>query len=182
MSVASLNLQRGTHDTPDFKHKMFQGRHVKLCGELLSLHEKLPSFLKKLPSFAENMLVRPRTYIDFVRASQAPAKVVSPTETCQTLIQGAKMSRIKLNLRQAVPDKLQTGRQIVAAMTNNPNFATPHPPLTDVAASLSTLDEAYKAHQVAKADARTKANVADDAEIQLDSHLRKLAAYVESIA
>jgi hypothetical protein len=92
------------------------------------------------------------------------------------------MSRIKLNLRQPVPDKLQTGRQIIAAMTNNPNFATPHPPLADIAASLSTLDEAYKAHQIAKADARTKANVADDAEIQLDRHLRKLAAYVESIA
>ena len=92
------------------------------------------------------------------------------------------MSRIKLNLRQPVPDKLQTGRQIVAAMTNNPNFATPHPPLTDIAASLSTLEEAYKAHQIAKADARTKASVADDSEIQLDSQLRKLAAYVESIA
>jgi hypothetical protein len=92
------------------------------------------------------------------------------------------MSRIKLNLRQPVPDKLQTGRQIVAAMTNNPNFATPHPPLADVAASLSTLDEAYKAHQIAKADARTRASVADDAEIQLDRQLRKLAAYVESIA
>jgi len=77
---------------------------------------------------------------------------------------------------------IYTLRQIVAAMTNNPNFVTPPPPLADVAASLATLDEAYKAHLVAKADARTKANVADDAEIQLDSHLRKLAAYVESIA
>ena len=92
------------------------------------------------------------------------------------------MSRIKLNLRQAVPDKLQTGRQIIAAMTNNPNFASPHPPLTDVTASLSTLDEAYKAYQIARLDARAKANVADDAETQLDSQLRKLAAYVESIA
>ncbi len=43
------------------------------------------------------------------------------------------MSRIKLNLRQPIPDKLQTGRQIIAAMTNNPNFATPHPPLGDIA-------------------------------------------------
>ena len=92
------------------------------------------------------------------------------------------MSRIKLNLRQPIPDKLQTGRQIIAAMTNNPNFATPHPPLADVNASLTTLDEAYKAHQIAKSEARAKANVADDAEIQLDSQLRKLAAYVESIA
>ncbi len=92
------------------------------------------------------------------------------------------MSRIKLNLRQPIPAKLQTGRQIIAAMTNNPNFATPHPPLADIATSLTTLDEAYKAHQLAKADARARANVADDAEIQLDSQLRKLAAYVESIA
>ena len=92
------------------------------------------------------------------------------------------MSRIKLNLRQPIPDKLQTSRQIIAAMTNNPNFATPHPPLEDVATSLATLDEAYKAHQIAKADARTKAAVADDAELELDRQLRKLAAYVESIA
>lgn len=92
------------------------------------------------------------------------------------------MARIKLNLRQPVPDKLQTGRQIIAAMTDNPNFATPHPPLADITASLATLDDAYKAHQIAKAEARTKAGVADNAERQLDSHLRKLAAYVESIA
>src|SRR5215212_4112026 len=92
------------------------------------------------------------------------------------------MSRIKLNLRQPVPDKLQTGRQIIAAMTNNPNFANPHPPLADIAASLATLDDAYKAHLIAKSDARAKAGLADDAEIQVDSQLRKLAAYVESIA
>lgn len=92
------------------------------------------------------------------------------------------MSRIKLNLRQSIPDKLQTGRQIIAAMTNNPNFANPHPPLADISASLTAVDEAYKAHQIAKTEARAKANVVDDAEIQLDSQLRKLAAYVESIA
>jgi len=89
------------------------------------------------------------------------------------------MSRIKLNLRQPVPDKLQTSRQIIAALTNNTNFPNPHPPLADVTAAISTLDEAYKAHQIAKSDARTKASVADDAEIQLDRQLRKLAAYVE---
>lgn len=92
------------------------------------------------------------------------------------------MSRIKLNLRQPIPDKLQTGRQIIAAMTNNPNFTSPHPPLAEVTTSLTTLEEAYKAHQVAKSDARTKAGAADDAEMQFDKHLRKLAAYVESIA
>ena len=92
------------------------------------------------------------------------------------------MSKIKLNLRQPVPEKIQTGRQIVAAMTNNPNFASPHPPLADITLPLSTLDDAYNAHQIAKTDARTKASAADDAEIQVDRLLRKLAAYVESIA
>jgi len=33
-------------------------------------------------------------------------------------LEGAAMSRIKLNLRQAIPDKLHTGQQIIAAMTD----------------------------------------------------------------
>ena len=85
MHAASLNVQKGIHDTPDFKHKMFQGKHVKLSGGLPSLPEKLPSLREKLPSFAENMLARPRNYIDFVHAPPAPAKIVYPTETCQQL-------------------------------------------------------------------------------------------------
>jgi len=121
--------------------------------------------------------------IDLVRVHHAPAKRCLPGPNhVWKLFKEPVMSRIKLNLRQAIPDKLQTGRHIIAAMTNNPNFATPHPPLADVTTSLTTLDEAYKAHQIAKSDARAKANVADDAEIQFDSQFRKLAAYVESIA
>ena len=76
MHAASHNLQRGIHDTFGVEHKMFQGKRVKLFGELLSLHEELSSFLKelpslreKLPSFSENMLARPRTYIDVEAAS-----------------------------------------------------------------------------------------------------------------
>ena len=61
MHAASLNVQRGIHDTPDFKHKMFQGKHVKLSGELLSLRHKLPSSREKLPSVAANRSVRART-------------------------------------------------------------------------------------------------------------------------
>ena len=73
MHAASHNLQRGIRDTLDFKHKMFQGKHVKLSGELPSFLKKLPSLREKLPSFAKSMLVRARTYIDFVRAPLAPA-------------------------------------------------------------------------------------------------------------
>jgi hypothetical protein len=92
MHAGKLNVQRGLHDTSEFEHDTFQGKHVKLSGELPSLREKLRSFVKKLPSlggklprFAENMLARARTYIDFVRAPQVPAKIVSPIETCQQL-------------------------------------------------------------------------------------------------
>ena len=55
------------------------------------------------------------------------------------------MSKVKLKLRMKVPDKVQKGRQIVAAMTNNPNFSNPHPPLADITASLATLEETHKA-------------------------------------
>ena len=92
------------------------------------------------------------------------------------------MSKIKLNLRRPVPEKVQKGRQIIAAMTNNSNFLNPHPSLADITTSLSTLEETYKAHQIAKGDVRAKASAEDDAELQVDRSLRQLAAYVESVA
>ena len=85
MHAASLDLQRGIHDTFGVDHEMFRAKRVKLFGELLSLWKKLPCIREKLPSLAKNMSVRGRTYMEFVRAPQAPAKVVSPTETCQQL-------------------------------------------------------------------------------------------------
>lgn len=93
------------------------------------------------------------------------------------------MSKIKLNLRNlSVPEKVGKGRQIVAAMTSNSSFANPHPPLPDIATSLTTLEETYKSHQAVKADVKTKASAQDDAERQVDRALTQLAAYVESIA
>jgi len=92
------------------------------------------------------------------------------------------MSNIKLNLRTPVPEKIQRGRQIIAAMTNNPNFVTPHPPLADITTALSSLEEKYKAQQVAKADMRAKASAQEDAEREVDRSMRQLSAYIESIA
>ena len=54
MPAASLNLQRGIHVTPKLRHETFKGKRVELCGELLSLRQKLPSLGKKLPCFAVN--------------------------------------------------------------------------------------------------------------------------------
>ena len=60
MNGGKHNVQKGIHDTLGFKLEMIQVKRVKLFG--------------KLPSLAKNMLVRTRTYIDSVRARQAPAK------------------------------------------------------------------------------------------------------------
>ena len=93
------------------------------------------------------------------------------------------MPRIKLNIRNlSVPDKVVRGRQIVTAMTNNANFSTPHPPLSEVTASLTTLEQAHTSLQGAKADVKAKTVAQEDAEATVDKILGQLAAYVESIA
>ncbi len=93
------------------------------------------------------------------------------------------MPRIKLNLRNlSIPDKVQRGRQIITAMTNNANFSSPHPPLSTVTAALATLEQTYALVQTAKADVKAKASAQDDAEVKVDQILAQLAAYVESIA
>jgi hypothetical protein len=93
------------------------------------------------------------------------------------------MPRIKLNLRNlSTPDKVQKGRQIVTAMTNNANFSNPHPPLTEVTATLAALEQNYALAQSAKADVKAKITMLDDAAGKVDQILSQLAAYVESIA
>jgi hypothetical protein len=93
------------------------------------------------------------------------------------------MPRIKLNIRNlSVPDKVARGRQIVSAMTNNANFSNPHPALSDVTASLSTLDQTHTSLQTAKANVKAQATALTDAEAKADRILAQLAAYVESIA
>src|SRR5215813_9312077 len=93
------------------------------------------------------------------------------------------MPRIKLNIRNlSVPDKVARGRQIVTAMTNNANFSNPHPSLSDVVASLATLEQAHTSLQAAKADVKAKATAQADAEAKTSQILAQLSAYVESIA
>jgi hypothetical protein len=93
------------------------------------------------------------------------------------------MPRIKLNIGHlSVPDKVARGRQIVTAMTNNANFSTPHPPLSDVSASLATLEQAHTLLQSAKAEVKAKTTAQIDAENKVDRILAQLGAYVESIA
>jgi hypothetical protein len=91
------------------------------------------------------------------------------------------MGKIKLNLRNMnVTEKIQFARQIETAMTGNPTFPTPDPPLATVATSAGDLENAYNNANVAKQDASTKLSIQDDKVISLDSNLQKLANYVES--
>jgi len=83
--AGSFNLQNFIHVKLELKLRRSQAEHVKLCADLLSCSQKLPCvrkelpcFRRKLPCFAQNMSAQTQTYIDLVRAQQAPAKQSSP--------------------------------------------------------------------------------------------------------
>ena len=93
------------------------------------------------------------------------------------------MARIRLNLKNlSVTEKIAKGRQIVTAMSNNPSFPNPNPPLTEVTASLDALTQAFSMVQAAKSEVTTRVVTQDNAEARLDQDLTKLANYVESVA
>ncbi len=91
------------------------------------------------------------------------------------------MSLIKLGLnRLSVPDKIQFGRQIVKALTANPNFPEPpSPALAEVTADSDALQTAYNDAKAARAAAKAKTTEQDDKAAELDWTLTQLAAWVE---
>jgi hypothetical protein len=93
------------------------------------------------------------------------------------------MARIRLNLKKlSVTDKIAKGRQVVTAMSNNTNFPSPNPPLTEVTAALDELTQAFSLVQAAKSEVTTRVVNQDNAAARVDQALTKLASYVESIA
>lgn len=90
------------------------------------------------------------------------------------------MSLIKLGLDgMSVPDKIQFGRQIVQAMTGNPNFPTPTPALPAVTGGSDALETAYNDAQIARSVAKSKTSIQDDQASSLDWIITQLANYVE---
>lgn len=93
------------------------------------------------------------------------------------------MSKVKLNLRSLSPtEKTAKARQIVSSLTGNPDFTTPHPPLTQIAAAAEALDGAFADVQAAKQSVLTKSSVMRELSDALDGQLKQLAAYIESIS
>lgn len=93
------------------------------------------------------------------------------------------MARIKLNLRSlSIPEKTARAQQIVAALTGNPNFTSPHPPLAQVTTAINELEAASNAAQAARQEAKARTAAQNTKEEVLDQILTQLVAHVESVA
>ena len=56
------------------------------------------------------------------------------------------MAKVDLNLKKlTIPGKIALARKIVTAMTGNPNFPAPNPPLADITAAANGLEASYNA-------------------------------------
>lgn len=91
------------------------------------------------------------------------------------------MSLIKLGLdSMAVSDKIQFGRQIVQALTDNPNFPDPIPLLPAVTTGSDTLETSFNDAQTARQIAKSKTSAQDADAATLDWSITQLANFIES--
>jgi hypothetical protein len=93
------------------------------------------------------------------------------------------MPKIKLNLSTlTIPEKIARSQQIVASLTGNANFTTPHPTLAQVTTAINELETANNAAQAARQEAKARTVAQNNKEEALDRILTQLVAYVESVA
>jgi hypothetical protein len=93
------------------------------------------------------------------------------------------MPRIKLNFRNlTVTEKIARSCQIVAALTGNSQFPTPHPPLAELTASIDQLETANNAAQAARQETKTCTAALNIKEAEHDQNMMKLASYVDAVA
>lgn len=81
-----------------------------------------------------------------------------------------------------VPDKIQVGRQVVTAMTDNPSVPTPNPALVVLTGASDDLETAYNAAQAARQTAKLRTTIQDNAEVAWDGIITNLASYVQNIS
>ncbi|MFL6336180.1 MAG: fibronectin type III domain-containing protein [Pyrinomonadaceae bacterium] len=93
------------------------------------------------------------------------------------------MPKIKLNFgRLTIPEKIARTRQVVAALTGNANFPTPHPTLAEVSAAADALEAAANTAQAARFEARRHTVAQGIKEDELQQLMTQVGAYVESVA
>lgn len=93
------------------------------------------------------------------------------------------MPRVKLNFRGlSIRAKIAKARQVVNAISGNPNYPNPHPPLADVTAiidaSESKADEVDATNQLRKTQT-TELGALED---QLDAVMTRIASFVDSVS
>jgi hypothetical protein len=104
-----------------------------------------------------------------------------PEDSAPTSRKKHPMSKPKLNLQSRSPlEKVQKTEDIVTALTANASFPTPIPSLATMTGKADALSAAVSAREAAKMafdEALTNLNTA---EVDLDTSLTQLMAYVES--
>lgn len=93
------------------------------------------------------------------------------------------MPKVKLNFRNlSVPEKVARAQQVVAALTGNTNFPTPHPTLAEVTAAADALEAAANTAHAARLEAKRRTAARDIKEDELTQLITQLGAHVESVA
>jgi Fibronectin type III domain len=93
------------------------------------------------------------------------------------------MARIKINFRGlSIPEKLSRAKQIINALTGNPNFPAPQPTLAQIDAATGALETAAANTQAARAAAKTATSVQEQKEEALDQMMTQLGGHIESVS
>ena len=91
------------------------------------------------------------------------------------------MSKVRVGIKtMSALQKIAFARQIVAEMSNNPNFPTPSPDLKAMAAAASALEAAYAAAQSARQAAKALTTAQKSKEEALELAISQQANYVDS--
>ncbi len=91
------------------------------------------------------------------------------------------MAQTKLNLgRLTIQQLLQTGNNIQTAMTGNPNYVAPIPPIPTIAALITNLTTANNTYESGLVTQKQNLTNRDNAVDALAAGLTSLAAYVQA--
>ncbi|HEX8653509.1 MAG TPA: fibronectin type III domain-containing protein [Pyrinomonadaceae bacterium] len=92
------------------------------------------------------------------------------------------MAQVKLNFRKlSVTEKIARARQIVEAMTTmSATFPNPVPPLSDITASIDTLEQANADALEARALSKQRTAILEEKVDTLDDAMTRLASFVNA--
>jgi hypothetical protein len=93
------------------------------------------------------------------------------------------MPKTKLNFRNlSVSAKIAKAKQIVAALTGNPNFPNPNPPLADITTVITKTETKSSEREAAQQLAKTKTTELNAFVDELDGVISQIGGHVDSVA